>query len=105
MKLTKNSKLLMNFFMKNNCVDHISQTKNTDEIIRELYNEIVDAYNYLIHLKRTKKDSSFYNISIKKITNISQISRPKTFNSNSFPENVRNHIEKFHILFLSLREM
>jgi len=100
MKLTKNSKLLMNFFMKNNCVDHISQTKNTDEIIRELYNEIVDAYNYLIDLKRVKKDN-FYNISIKKITNISQISRPKTFNSNSFPEDVRNHIDHLSLSEIS----
>jgi hypothetical protein len=100
MKLSKNSKLLMSFFMKNNCINHISQTKNTDEIIRELYNEIVDAYNYLIDLKRVKKDK-FYNISIKKITNISQISKPKTFNSNAFPEDVRNHIDHLSLSEIS----
>jgi len=92
MKLSKNSKLLMSFFMKNNCVNHISQTKNTDKITTQLYDEIIDSYNYLLDLKRVKKDK-FYNISIKKITNVSQISRPKNFNSNSFPEGIRNHID------------
>ena len=48
MKLSKNSKLLMSFFIKNNCINHISQTKNTDEITTQLYNEIIDSYNYLI---------------------------------------------------------
>ena len=79
MKLSKNSKLLMSFFMKNNCINHISQTKNTDEILKELYKEIVDSYNYLINLKRVKRDN-FYNVNIKKITNVSQISKPKNFN-------------------------
>ena len=92
MKLSKNSKLLMNFFMKNNCINHINQSENTDKIIIDLYKELIDAHNYLIDLKRVKKDS-FYNISIKKITNISQISRPNNFNSNNFPQEVRTHID------------
>ena len=100
MKLSKNSKLLMSFFMKNNCINHISQTKNTDEITTQLYNEIIDSYNYLIDLKRIKKDN-FYNISIKKISNISQISKPKNFNSNSFPEDVRNHIDQLSLSEIS----
>ena len=100
MKLTKNSKLLMNFFIKNNCIEHISQTKNTDEIIKELYDEIINANKYLFDLKRVKKDN-FYNISIKKITNVSQISRPKNFNSNSFPEDIRNHINELSLTEIS----
>ena len=100
MKLTKNSKLLMNFFIKNNCVEHISQTKNTDEIIKELYHEIINANKYLLDLKRVKKDN-FYNISIKKIINVSQISRPKNFNSNSFPEDIRNHINELSLTEIS----
>ena len=51
MKLSKNSKLLMSFFMKNNCINHISQTKNTDEITTQLYNEIIDSY---MNLERNK---------------------------------------------------
>jgi len=100
MKLSKNSKLLMSFFMKNNCVEHISQTKYIDEILTDLYKEIIDAYNYLIDLKRVKKEN-FYNISIKKITNVSQISRPKNFNSNSFPEDIRNHIDQLSLSEIS----
>ena len=100
MKLSKNSKLLMSFFMKNNCINHISQTKNTDEIITQLYGEIIDSYNYLKDLKRVKKDN-FYNISIKKISNVSQISRPKNFNSNSFPEDIRNHIDHLSLSEIS----
>jgi hypothetical protein len=100
MKLSKNSKLLMSFFIKNNCVEHISQTKNTNEIVSHLYKEIIDSYNYLIDLKRVKKDN-FYNISIKKITNVSQISRPKNFNANSFPEDIRNHIDHLSLSEIS----
>lgn len=100
MKLTKNSKLLMNFFIKNNCIEHISQTKNTNEIIRELYTEITNANKYLIDLKRVKRDS-FYNISIKKITNITQIPRPKNFNSNAFPEDIRTHIDQLSLSEIS----
>ena len=100
MKITKNSKMLISFFMKNNCINHISQTKNVDEILKELYKEIIDAHNYLIDLKGVKKDN-FYNISIKKITNISQISRPKNFNANSFPEDIRNHIDQLSLSEIS----
>jgi hypothetical protein len=100
MKLSKNSKLLMSFFIKNNCINHISQTKNTDEITIELYKEIINSYNYLLNLKKIKKDN-FYNIKIKKITNVSQISRPKNFNSNSFPEEVRSQIDQISLSEIS----
>jgi hypothetical protein len=46
-----------------------------NKIIIDLYKELIDAHNYLIDLKRVKKNS-FYNIGIKKITNI-KISRKK----------------------------
>jgi len=50
MKLSKNSKLLMSFFIKNNCINHVSQTKTTDVITTDLYKEIIDSYNYLLNL-------------------------------------------------------
>jgi hypothetical protein len=93
MKLTKNSKLLMTFFTKNKCIKHNLQTNNTNEIMTYLYNDIFDAYNYLIKLRKNN-DDNFYNIKIKKITNVSQIVRPKIFNSNTFPEEIRNHIDE-----------
>jgi hypothetical protein len=100
MKLSKNSKLLMSFFIKNNCINHTSQTKNTDEITSALYNEIVDSYNYLLNLKKLKKNN-FYNIKIKKITNVSQISKPKNFNSNNFPEEIRRQIDHLSLSEIS----
>ena len=39
----------------------------------------------------------FYKLNIKKIQNVSHISRPKNFNSNSFPEEVRNHINEMSL--------
>ena len=100
MKLSKNSKLLMSFFIKNNCINHVSQTKTTDVITTDLYKEIIDSYNYLLNLKKNKRNN-FYNIKIKKITNVSQISRPKNFNSNSFPEEIRNQIDHLSLSEIS----
>jgi hypothetical protein len=96
MNLTKKSKALIAFFMKNNCINNISQTKNTDAIIMELYQEILDSHNYLSEIKKIK-NNNIYKINIKKISNISHISKPKNFGSNSFPEEVRNHINEMSL--------
>ena len=96
MKVSKNSKLLMSFFTKNKYINHIKQTTRTDKIIKQLYHDILDAYNYLLHLKETR-GVKLYNINIKKIHNSSQITRPKNFNSNSFPEEIRNHIDELSV--------
>ena len=91
MKLSKNSKKLMLFFTRNNFINKVSQTKRTDSIISELYNDIYDAYVYLNALKQKGK---YYTISSKKVLSEKQISRPKNFNSNSFPDIVRKHIDE-----------
>jgi len=96
MRLTKNSKLLMSFFTKNKYINHIDQTKKTDQIIEMLYHDILNAYNYLLNIKQTR-GSNFYNISTKKIHSSIQITKPKNFNSNSFPEEIRNHIDELSI--------
>ena len=94
MKLLKNSKDLMLFFTKNKHINRVKQTKRTDSIITEIYNDILNSYNYLNTLKQKEK---YYNVSIKKIENTSHISRPKFFNSNSFPELVRKHIDELSL--------
>jgi hypothetical protein len=43
MKLTKKSQLLMSFFLDNNYVHHEKQTKGTNNILYELYEELVKA--------------------------------------------------------------
>ncbi len=86
MKLLKHSKQLMMFFSKNNHFNHISLTNKTNNIFYKLYNEILKSYN---HVKR----QSPYKATLKNITSASQITKPKIFNSKSFPETIRNHID------------
>ena len=96
MRISKKSKMLMTFFTKNKYINHIEQTTRTNNIISELYNDILNAYNYLSNLKQTR-GSNFYNITTKKIHSSLQITRPKNFNSNSFPEEVRKHIDELSV--------
>jgi len=91
MKLSKNSKQLMLFFTQNEHINNVKQTKRTDIILIELYNEILNAYKYLNSLKQK---GSFYTFSAKKIVSATQITKPQNFNSNSFPEVVRKHIDE-----------
>jgi len=90
MKLSKNSKQLMLFFTKNKYINKTHQTKRTDKIITELYNNILKAYKYLTDIKQK---SSYFNLSIKTIHSARQIPKPKNFNANSFPNLVRTHID------------
>jgi hypothetical protein len=91
MKLSKNSKQLMLFFTKNKHINNIKQTKRTDIILIELYNNILNAYTYLNNLKQK---GQYYTITTKTVLTATQISKPQNFNSNSFPELVRKHIDE-----------
>jgi hypothetical protein len=92
MKISEQSKKLMLFFKKNKYINNIHQSKKTKIILSELYQDIFEAYNYLLKLKH--KNTSYFTFGIKKIENSKQISRPQKFNSNSFPDAVRNHINQ-----------
>lgn len=85
MKLTKNSKQLMSLFGNN--INHTKQTNKTDKLVIDLYDDILDAYDNLTHLKPKGV--------IKKITNVVQITRPKTFKSSDLPPEVVKHIDGF----------
>ena len=50
MKLSKKSKQLMLFFTQNKHINNVKQTKRTDIILDELYNDILGAYKYLLFL-------------------------------------------------------
>ena len=100
MKISKNSNLLMSFFLENNYINHNKQTKKTNTILLELYNELIKAYNFLLITKKTNGDS-FYNINISKITTVSQIPKPKNFNSRSFPNEIRKSIDDMSNLVIS----
>ena len=91
MKISERSKKLMLFFTKNKHINQVKQTKKTETILHELYNEIFSAYRYVMQLKQ--KETPYFNFTIKKLVNATQISRPQNFNSKSFPDIVRQHID------------
>jgi len=94
MKLSKKSKELMLFFTKNNHINKVKQTKHTNKIIIELYYDILNAYKYLMNLKQK---GNYYHVTTKKISTASQISKPQNFNSKSFPDLIRSHIDELAI--------
>jgi hypothetical protein len=91
MKISEKSKKMMLFFTKNKHVNKIKQTTKTNNILKELYNNIFNAYKYL---NQIKQKGNYFTITTKKITNATHISRPKIFNANNFPEMVRNYIDE-----------
>ena len=97
MKLSKKSKMLMSFFTKSNYINHINQTQRTDNILTMLYHDILNAHNYLLKLKQLR-GTNFYNVTVKKIHSSTQIIRPKNFSTQSFPQEVRNHIDELSIM-------
>jgi len=93
MKITNESYDLMSFFVKNNCIKPLKQTKKTDTLITKLYQEIFDGFKY-IHNIKSKMGLSFYKLKISNITNVNQIPKPTTFPPNAFPTSVRKHIDE-----------
>ena len=98
MKISKNSKQLMLFFTKNNHINKVKQTKRTDSIINELYTDIYEAYRYLMNLKQK---GNYYNVTTTKILSATQIPKPQNFNSKSFPDVVRKHIDELSMYEIS----
>jgi len=92
MKISKKSKQLMLFFTKNNFIHNVKQTAKTNSIVKQLYYDILEAYNFVLSLKHSK--GNYYNLTTKKIISAAQITKPENFNSNSFPEQVRKHIDE-----------
>jgi len=97
MKITKQSKLLMDFLYKSKCqqINSISLTnpreKKTMKILERFFYELQDASKYLV--MKQWKEGSFFQFQISKITNVKQIIMPNQFNANSFPKEVRSYIE------------
>ena len=91
-KLTNTSKNLMSFFLDNKCINHVEQTPKTKKTITKLFRELKQADNE-IKLKKQTEGSKFYKINIEKIVSVSQVPKPKTFNSSSFTKEIREHID------------
>ena len=100
MKLTKESKKLMSFFANNNCLLPFKQTKKTNTLLKQIYNNITDGVSYIQSLK-TKNGPSFYKLKITHITNINQIPKPTTFPPNAFPTEIRKHIDEYSLSLIT----
>ena len=92
MKLSKNSKKLILLLKNSKHINQVKQTQNTTSVLHLIYNDIMEAYNYLNKLKRN--DKNYYDINIKKINSSYEITKPQNFNANSFPEIVRKQINE-----------
>ena len=94
MRLTKNSKLLMSFMAENKCLDYSVQNKRTTDVLIMLYNNILEAKQFIQNKKqREESDSSFYKMKITSISTVKQIPKPKLFTADTFPEEARQHID------------
>lgn len=100
MKITKECLNLMTFFLKNNCVLPLKQTKKTDTILKKLYNELTNGFKYIEELKSTSGEQ-FYRLKVENITNINQIPKPTIFSQKAFPSKIRKHIDEFSLGLLS----
>jgi len=95
LELTENSKSLISFFMNNKCLKHQNFNTKTKEIFKNFYLKMVAAEKYIenLYLKNSKK--SIYKLTINKINNYENISKPITFtSSHGFPSNITNYIDK-----------
>ena len=94
MKLTNKSKQFLSFFTNNKYIHHIKHRHVTDNILLKLYYDIVNANKYL---QSIKKNRSLYHYDIIKIRRSLDITKPKNFNYNSFPQIIREHIDELSL--------
>jgi len=99
MKITNNSKKLISFFEKYNCLPPIKQTKATNAIFKHFFHEIDEAFHTV--KSQTGSSSSSYKLKINHIDHVSQIPKPTTFNADSFPSQVRKHIDNYSLSSLT----
>ena len=93
MKLTNKSKQFLSFFTNNKYIHHIKHTNATNSILLKLYYDILNAYKFLQSIKK----NNTYDYEITKIQNSLDITKPKNFNYNSFPQVIRDHIDELSL--------
>jgi hypothetical protein len=93
MKITNNSRKLISFFVENNCIPSIKQTKKTDTIFANLYHEMHNGFKYIENMKNKIEIKMHHS----EIHMASQIPKPTTFNFNDFPDDIQQRIDNFSI--------
>jgi hypothetical protein len=97
MKLTNKSKQFLSFFTNNKYIHHIKNTPATNNILLKIYYDILNAYTFLQSIKKNNS----YEYEIAKIENSLEITKPKNFNYNSFPQVIREHIDELSLSEIS----
>ena len=97
MKLTNKSKQFLSFFTNNKYIHHIKHTNGTNNILLKLYYDILNAYKFLQSIKK----NNAYEYEITKIENSLEITKPRNFNYNSFPQVIREHIDELSLSEIS----
>ena len=93
MKLTNKSKQFLSFFTNNKYIHHIKHSNATNTILLKLYYDILNSYRFLQSIKKNNS----YEYEITKIQNSLEITKPKNFNYNSFPQVIREHIDELSL--------
>jgi len=102
-ELNNYTKETIDYFTKNKIILNKKYCKNTEKIILELYDDLLNAYNFVINTNNTNNTNNiknnnikkFYDINIKTIFKKKDIIKPKTFKDDSFPKDIINHIDIF----------
>jgi len=93
MKITYESHKLMSFFVENNCLNPIKQSKHTDHLLEDIFKELLDAVAF-VGTEKQRLKGAFYNPKITNIQTISQIPKPTTFSVSGFPDIIRKTIDE-----------
>lgn len=100
MKLTNESKDLINFFINNgNNIPYIKISEKCKPIINLLFSDILTYYKSIQYQKKVNR--IFSDVVVKYLETVKQIPKPKTFNSNSFTREVINHIDSHSFIEIS----
>jgi hypothetical protein len=83
----------MSFFVENNCLKPIEQSKNTDHLLEGIFKELLDGVAF-VGAEKQRLKSAFYNPKITVIEHVKQIPKPTTFSVSGFPDLVRKSIDE-----------
>ena len=102
MKITYDSHKLMSFFVENNCLIPVKQTKTTDNFFSQFFSEIISAAAFIDEEKHISKKNKqpFYKLRVTRIDHIKQIPKPKTFSIHGFPVTARKTIDEYSLTSL-----
>lgn len=94
-RLAESSKVLMSFLLEKKLITHKPQTKNTKQLFKVLYNDLLRADEYIQQVQKEEDEmgTPFFNPQIIKINNVTHIPKPQMFNDSTFPVGVQKHIE------------